>query len=433
MLQAFVSEVISDVELRNALIHIKSIGKLPLDEINMEWKAHCIKTYMETYIDSLQIQRACCQAVSNVAMNIDFAVIILEKSIHTDILRSLQQYYRDDWKICWLACSAIWNLSRPEEYRHCFSNSTCDLVMAILRRYSHQCKVVNTSIGALSNLSLHNNLKLHIAQEHNLESIFAISSKFINNIVSCTTAGLMANLAVNDDIADTLVEMGAISMLTQMLNKGDIDRNFQKNIAAALSNLTTSDMFIRDCLINYTVEHLFILYETTLDVGIIGLITNCFTVLGIDPSAGMTTTLHMACYHDEIDLLDILIVEEYFESYSFFDVNAVDGFGFKMSHYALANDSSEIMFILIKFGASSDFLATEYVSKEMNKQIVEAEFFIQYGKKNVTKLFLDIYTDHEKSKSTCAKLNEDVTTIVLQFLSCPDIYHIAGLLYAPVL
>lgn len=57
------------------------------------------------------------------------------KKVHKLVVRALSRFYTEDWRICWLGSSALWNLARPEEYRHLFSGSIISLLVTTFNQF----------------------------------------------------------------------------------------------------------------------------------------------------------------------------------------------------------------------------------------------------------------------------------------------------------
>ena len=106
-------------------------------------------------------------------------------------------YIGIDWKVCWLGCSALWNLARPQDTREAFTIEIIDLVLRAIRTHGSQCKLINTALGALSNLSLNDCLKTYVGTYHNIKSILeSLREHFQDRHVACTGCGLIANVTL---------------------------------------------------------------------------------------------------------------------------------------------------------------------------------------------------------------------------------------------
>ena len=152
-------------------------------------------------------------------MSVNVARLIVQKGGFHQIQKCLLRF-ESDHKLCWLGSSAVWNLARPPANRGIIGVSGVKLMLKMLKLHRMKEKVTNTSIGALSNLSLCDSLKNMIAQQKHVELILSVLSEYAQKkslSVMTSGAGLVANLAVSDDHATLLVDRGANKILINLL------------------------------------------------------------------------------------------------------------------------------------------------------------------------------------------------------------------------
>jgi len=402
-------------ETRTIVQFIQGVGKLPIDLINIEEKTEQIIDYVKCYPKSLAIQRAACHSFSNIAMELQSAETLMKKGCSDLVVQALQKFGNTDWRICWLGCSAIWNLARPEEHRYKFDCEIVDLVLNILEKYKTTCRVCNTALGALSNISLDTELKLYVGQPENIRLLLdIIECNLADQDVASTSAGLLANLAVHDEIADILVDAGCISTLTAMLNTLNRDPTFQRNCAAALSNVITSPVFIRESLECNAIEAMLDLQANAMSMGVVALMMNCFNALEIDPSYP-TTTLHMCIVHGHCDLVYKKIIKSTNEGNTI-DVNVVDGRGVSPLQVAVSYNDPETVALLIKCGADCEkyqYLAPGPVKTAIYMAVQKVNTI-----RNVYK-----YTLHERMK-----ISIDIAMVIIDFLPSSDMLFAVNML-----
>ena len=220
-----------------------------------------ILSLMKKYNDSLHIQRVSCHALSNLAMQVVVARWIVQKGGFQLIRKSLLRF-EDDHKLCWLGSSAVWNLARPPANRNVIGVEGVKLMLRMLATHRAKEKVTNTTIGALSNLSLCDSLKSVIAQPKHVELILSVLAEYVKRrslSVMTSGAGLVANLAVSDEHATRMVQKGAIHILLQLLGwRGkSVDDTLYRNTCAALNNMVTADDFLDSFLSTLGVEAVF--------------------------------------------------------------------------------------------------------------------------------------------------------------------------------
>ena len=95
------------------------------------------------------------------------------------------QHHQQDWKLCWLACSALWyvlvafclyetcffvsrNMARPGANRPQIGTEGAGVAIAALGAHPRNSRVANTALGALSNLALYPDLKNFIGKKVNV-------------------------------------------------------------------------------------------------------------------------------------------------------------------------------------------------------------------------------------------------------------------------
>lgn len=254
----------------------------------------------EQYLQFPDVERSFCHAISNVSMKADYAKLLIELKAHEKVCRVLMAYIGIDWKVCWLGCSALWNLARPQDTREAFTIEIIDLVLRAIRTHGSQCKLINTALGALSNLSLNDSLKTYVGTYHNIKSILeSLREHFQDRHVACTGCGLIANLAVDDELANRLVEFDCIKLITDIAETHYTifqsgHSNFRKNLIASLSNMSTSRHYKKHCVEHCAIDLLYSCLEDFQDnVELENLIHSALEALGLQED--FSTSLHVAC------------------------------------------------------------------------------------------------------------------------------------------
>lgn len=389
-------------KLRELVTYIKTIGRIPINEEKLDDKMKAVSKVLKKYPDCIQIQRAGCHTISNVAMEIIQARMLMQFDVDKIIVRCLNRFYKEDWRICWLGASALWNLARPEEHRNKFSAGTLNLVLEILGSYVENTKVVNTSVGALSNFVLDPVLKQHLGQPQNLPILIQVTNQHIfDENIACTAAGMLANLAVDDAIGHDLVKFGIIETVTNMINLKNRDPTFQRNTVAVLSNCLTSPLFVSECLRHFTVESLFDLQKNAANIGIIALVLNCFQRLDVD-SEFYTTSVHAACFHGDLKILKTFV------GYDRTLIHDIDGRGETAIIYAARRNHSDIVEYLIKCGASFEILLD-------NRETLDPK--IMESIDNSIQLIKESREVYAKTVNSTSKVCADVSSLVAGFLT----------------
>jgi hypothetical protein len=330
-----------------AICDIKSLGKKQVNGEESLKDIQKILFYMKQY-QNIQIQRVACHALSNLAMQVVAARWIIQKGGFELIKKALYKY-SSDHKLCWLASSAIWNLARPPTNRNIIGKTGCKLMLKVLNEHSDREKVTNTAIGALSNLSLLESLKDYIASPKNLKIILNVMAQYLSKSsisVMTSGAGLIANLAVSDEHATTLVESDVIPVLLKLLlwehkhnsnNSNPTTETLFRNTCAALNNLVTADEFLNKLLLSRGIEVLYRFLKLHKDNELyFNLLENCLVNIDCDPNK-TTTSFHIAAFHNKLDILKNLIIVYYN-----FNLDAKDQNGMSLLDYAMTNNPSSL-------------------------------------------------------------------------------------------
>jgi len=329
---------------------VNEIAQLIVDDEAPLADARIIMNYMNQFPDSVALQRVCCHAISNICMDLHKAQIMVGNyKAERPIIQALENFCSRDWRVCWLACSALWNMTRVQESRQEFSLHTINLLFEALRANQSTNCVVNTIIGSLSNLSLELGFKLYIGSESNHLLLLSVIEQTCDDMnVAATAAGLLANLAVSDEIAETLVKSGAIRLIKIMLQFNFRDAVFIRNIVAALSNLVTASIYVEECIRHFVIEELVHVVEHLIATDNLAIIGNCINALGIHDVNLQTTSYHIACLHGKNELLE-KIIEQKVEQ---LDFNEQDNSGRTMLDYAIQGGNLDTVSFLLRCGCT---------------------------------------------------------------------------------
>jgi len=364
--------------------------------VNETMKAVLFKIYL-SQSDNIQYIQKFLHLASNEAMtNQIFSTQLIREKTHFVMFEKCTSQ-----KSKWLMYSCFWNLFRYQEIRDKISNS---FVKKILKDINNillldDLKVYNVYIGCLSNLALKENHKLTIYKmlinlnNTQLEKILIIDETRKDFFTSLF--GLLCNIAVNDNIADGLIDSGLFSFLIKHWNQ----------IINLINNIESSTM-IRNSLslINNLLNHpklveLFIkyqLYDSLLkveyyhenseivDPNLVTLLPNITSALNIERFSD-TTNLHLANNFNKIKIvLDHIITQNK-------DINSVDILGNTILHNALQSNQLENASIYILCNANIHQLNEENIDpKTINKDFIDSVLMMKKKihndyKKTITK------------------------------------------------
>jgi len=343
---------------------IKNVGKFPIQRRNLDKKIVKLLKFMKKYEDDILIQRICCDTISNLCMNSHYATeMILTYKVHKDITKTLKKYYDKDWKLCWKACSALWNMARSEDGRWHMDLELVSLLITIMIIYDDQKIVVNTAMGALSNLALNIVFKEKIGKPENMKELLRIIEKNSDqNKIFTTAIGLMANLAANTRMAKLLIEMGLMRLMKIFLESGCVTPTFLYNTVAVLSNCSNSSDFITEFVRNKLLESFAVTHgggaNLTLEMG--GLILHTLVPFGIE-DPGMTTSYHLASKFGLTEIFYEFLKKHHKDEE--LDFNLKDQYGRTLMSYAIENSQLEMVSFLARCGS---YVTTDDIETNIN-------------------------------------------------------------------
>jgi hypothetical protein len=367
---------------------------------------------MARFPDSLKIQRACCHTISNVCMDVDFARrIVLEYNCHLLVVKAIEKFYLQDWKLCWLACSAIWNMTRSDEVRSAFGLHVAgvDLLLNVLKTNDHKHCVVNTVMGCLSNLSFNYKFKIRVGEPQNVLNLLDVMERNLDEInVAATSAGLLANLAVDDKLADLLVDYGAIGTVNRMLSRDFDDVILLRNTLAAMSNFATSPVFLEEFIRHDVITTMISARRRLNNIGLDGLMENSLHAVGVDFETMFTTSYHLASFHGLVRLFHEMVSNEIDE----IDFNMIDGTNRSLISYALDMNHVDMVSYLICCGAQ---IGKHPFNQNTGFVMLRAIAFNIQFTKEVRKESIDLLKQ-------CTPYNVDICYTINTFLSAYSLF-----------
>jgi ankyrin repeat protein len=349
-----------------AISEIKSVGKSVHASNSNDESLHDISkilTLMKRFSESMHVQRVACHALSNLAMQVVAARWIIQKGGFALIKKSIAKFHSDH-KLCWLASSATWNLARPPANHGLIGRDGVRLMLQILFEHRDREKVANTAVGALSNLSLQEELKDVIAEEGHLDLLVAVMSQHLGVAsipVLTSGAGLLANLAVSDEHASVIVQKGALKILMKLLAwRAQEDETLYRNTCAALNNLVTAEGFLPAFLRAEGIECVYGFLAGNSNELYVNLLENC--LINIDADSNVrTTSLHLAAFHGQLGVLR----ELYAKNVHGIDLDACDGHKRTLLDYAIAENHGDVVDFLCRCGARNHSRSSNDLSDEM--------------------------------------------------------------------
>ena len=412
---------------------IKKLRKKPIADIT-DSDIKEIISFANRHKLCLELLPIILTTISNICM-IQTSVASFEYAGGIKIVMEILKLYENNPKIQWLTGSCIWNICRVPNTRGKVSNCFKHLLQN-LHRYSDDNKVLNTTLGALSNISLLDSNRNKLLRLGICNSIKKFLKNFIkncakrkakkiknpdiaiNSLTSCF--GLIANLAINssdkfvkEDIIFWMVGTMAFTNISDIINpENDSFGTTLRNFLAALNNLTDRDVdfkkqITRAC--GYELFHelyLGLINNPDIDEGNNQNFTFLETILqgyipedylkNTDLKDFKTSSLHICAFYNYINIFVDLLKEKK-------RTNVVDYNKNTLLHVAINGKSYDIIkyicsLDILRYNKNNDNLTMyDLIKQHTNKEQEKICQYIQRGyilhdkyKQKFDSIFLDI-------------------------------------------
>jgi hypothetical protein len=367
--------------------------------MNETHKINVLKYYFKrsenkTYINS------CLRLCSNECMvNEILAIQIIKQKCHHMFYEKVKCA-----RSKWLMYSTFWNIFRFESSRNLikedFVNKIIDDLPEVIDIDRND--VYNVYFGCLSNISLANIYKKKILKNiSNLSKlqIYILTNSSEKNLSFYTTiCGLFANLAVDDNLCDELLETLLFEISIANIKKlfdskefdisGILELNLIKNFLSMINNFLAYKKMIKK-LIRHNLYDVFLKIEDELveNQNLFNTIDTIFTLIKQTLFVNLNfyhfshiTNLHLA---NDFEFLDIIFEKILFENEN---INSIDISGNTILHNALKDNNFELAKYYILANAniyhSNNDNETPY---DINKEFVEEILIL---KNEINKLYI---------------------------------------------
>ena len=250
--------------------------------------------------------------------------------------------------------SQIWNLARPEHCRKQFdSSSTLKLICSVITKHSVIHLVIETALGALSNLVLFEKIRVECGKPHVLQFLVEVIVEHTNHCnVATASAGLITNLAHSNVIAARLTDIGGISLIVHIMSQHSHDTHLQRNCCAALSNMSSSSGYVHRLVECLGIERLFAslnLAALNPSSSIEPLAEQALFIMDIDWTKVRMSSLHIASkkglYHSVYKC--IVAMAEMASA----TIDVLDSNGNTSLHYAVEHEHEKVTKLLVSRGS----------------------------------------------------------------------------------
>ena len=304
------------------------------------------------------LQRVACHTISNMAIHQEKCAIICAANGHRSVIRSVMDIM-GDWKMCWLGMSAIWNLARPECCRKQFHPSTLKLIYKVISKHNAVHLVIETALGALSNLVLCEKIRVQCGKFHILQFLVEIIRQHVKHCnVTTASAGLVTNLAHSNEIASRLCEIGTIGLIISIMSHHSHDTHLQRNCCAALSNMSSASGYVHNLVECLGIERIF----ASLNLAALNptsqiepLAEQALIVIDIDWTKIRMSSLHIAAkqglYLSVYKCLSLMMKQQNGDNNKYYNINVQDSNGNSALHYAIEHQHENVTKLLVSRGS----------------------------------------------------------------------------------
>ena len=406
------SKSVSSEEINETIQEIKKLSNININGISEQAVKNNIDrilSIMTTYSNQLNIQRVCCHTLSNIAMEAHLAIHIINK-IGFKLIRKTLEKFITDAKVCWLGCSALWNLGRPPVNRQRIGRTGAKLLLKVLSIHHTKESVTNTTLGALSNLSLSDEIKDYIASDKHVRVLLSTLSHYLginNGPVLTSGVGLIANIAVSDSHVSTLLHNGALVVLLRILQKyNGGDDTLYRNTCAALNNIGTDDNYKSLMLKSGGVEIIFDFLKQTSNEEYESLLNNCLIAMDSELDVKVpTTSFHLCGKYGELDIIKDIVKRNVH-----LNIDDKDGHGETCLDYAVLKKHFPVIEFLSKIGAKPNMNGPSFLLSPTSKNKVD--FKIENGQQILDK----VIKENQKSiADTVKEFPTDICNAIVEY------------------
>jgi len=198
----------------------------------------------QDFEDNVGVCTWICHCLSNYALDESQAVHIVEKGGWKVVSEMLIRFVSNE-NLCWKACSAIWNLSRPVATHAFIDSKVLPYIFYLMDQHQSNSQVVYCCVGALGNLVIAAPEKIFpiLIQKIPLllEVIQRIEKEQTQNRFVKQVCTLFANMAVDHHTGRMLLSNNVLTWLMKMIENKDPETH--SNILAAIHNLSDLPLF----------------------------------------------------------------------------------------------------------------------------------------------------------------------------------------------
>ena len=369
--------------------------------------------------------------ISNLAMQQDNIPIMISQNIIKIVMKIILNNFNDQ-TIQWISHSCLWNIcrneaARPKMYEY------LGVITTSLKKYFSCKKIVETILGCLSNTVLYPQNGKILPNFGIYGSICKILDKYHDDIkIMAVLYGLIANLAINEQIDQQIVNKNIVYLILQSLEISNLnnDDSLVHNSVAALYNLHFCNNWKKQFTKGSGYEilnHIYDYFENNEnDENILHLKDQIRLIFskylgeefGDNFETDKTTSLHLCVKFDYLDVMLFFLENRLFEK------EVKDSEGNTILHTAIIEENDKMIQFITSIGLFKNIKNNSGItvnnlidmqSDNKKREILVKQLNIGYN------LFYSYKTDFVKT-FWCLKYNIPVDLIDI-FFSYTDIYR----------
>jgi len=366
---------------------------------------HQISRILKKHYKNRVLCILCSHIISCIALEETHASMLIECGA-IKILCKVLKYHQHDGRVVWKSAPALWNLFRPQNISQHIPNDCAEIIFTCLVCNVTSSRAVDTTLGALSNLSLvRPELIQRIMTQDNLVRLKLIMRSYKNHDDICGHFGaLVANMCVHPNLAKECIRFGYVHLLFSILKKGKIQSEESiRHIMAALHNLADVPHFTEIVCKVKGVELLTTFREKYEESS--HFIQGVYELANFPFSA--TTSLHVASACCDIETVAYLLKN------SDCDINELDLEGKTACDNAWLSESGSILELLVASGAEFNYKKCEKLEEKAQQKMRNHALRGKYHKKHAKKVLETLV-----KQNTC--LIKDMGCVVTDFIPGPE-------------
>jgi len=355
------------------------------------------------YVKDEKLIHVGCHCISNLALMMENAMYLLTQNalVTLSMILKCHEYHS---KIIWKAASAIWNLVRPSQIAAFIPDDLANLIFEVLKIHHHDSRVVYTCIGSLSNLAIALEDFCSVFVDHRINLIHVLAQKYgdrSESKIMTHIASLIANVAVDHDIAGKCAESGFVEIFLNKIKDCVENGMLVKHACAALHNMADTPKFLELFVSSEGLEVLNFCERNMMIEGEVAFYIDGIKQLAEIPDS-CKHSIHVCAEKDMLSILLHLLEKT--------DLHVKNQSNETCLDIAIRLENQKMIEFLVAAGSNMKQVCNNKENSETLKSICNGLRTRKYVKNEFNAIL-----------KNCTKLNSDVSNIISNFLPGIDL------------